>query len=175
MTSVASVAGHTGTTDMVAPVDIDRLVHLDHAPGDDFLVNLIRGQVFQVMAVFAALFRCDPFRDRSHELVELVIRKIAQYLYVLVKVAGAISFRIGLPGRFGNHVRGLQRLKFFDILFQIHAGAPVADLGGFDRRGVPAGTDKAGDSEQGSGGSSKRYPKLHFPSPYCAAGSTTFG
>ena len=93
---MAGVAGHAGLADMGRPFRIDLMRHLQHAPGDDFGIDLIGRHILNIMAIAAALIGRDPFRHGQHDAVELRFTHVTQHLHIL------IGFMCPWPSRIGR-------------------------------------------------------------------------
>ena len=58
--------------------------HLQHAPSDNFGINLVGRHILDIVAIAAALIGRDPFRHGQHDAVELRFTHVTQHLHILI-------------------------------------------------------------------------------------------
>ena len=184
ISTVTRVASHARVRDMRLPVHVDVPRHLQHLARDLLGVEAVIGEILDIVAIGAALFRRDPFRDRQHDAIELVGAEILQHLHVAVNLGRLVAIGRGLVDRVWQGVRELEHALDLGPLDLGHRGAAIAILGNMGAFNHPAQLD-----EHGHGHEYARYRRditnaqifrereiwLHLTAPATEAGSMTGG
>jgi hypothetical protein len=144
---VAGAAGDPRLRDVLGPVGVDVLDHLQHRPGHDPGVEHVLGEVGGVVASGAPLRRRHPLGQVDHQAGELAGTDVAQDLDVLVDVAGPLTFvaRVRHGGR--NPVGPDHLFPRGRVVHLDQPGAPVAPLVGARRRPLGAEQDDAAERQ----------------------------